>query len=799
MLKNYFITAFRSLRKQKFYTGLNILGLSLGLAGGLVLFQFIKYHLSFDRYHSKDGQIYRIVTALHLPDGTVEYSQGAPVPLTAALQNELPQIKDQAVLLKARSLTVGVHMAGQWKYFAEKDNIAFADQHWFNLFDHTWVEGNAATSLREPNTAVITQRLANKYFGKEEPLGKTIRLDNKYDVIITGVLKDYPSNTDIKRDMFLSRTSFRSFYPDADRDMNTSWGVINSTTNSFIWLPGAVPEKRLEDAMASLTRTHFSADVASVYHFHLQALKDIHFDGRYGGAMQRSLLFVLALAGSFLVIIACFNFINLATAQNAKKAKEIGTRKVLGSSTANIFWQFMIETACIALLATALSFAWIQLTLSVLNGWLQIDLQFNFLQDKGLLLCIILMLGAVTLGGGFYPALILSRWKPVDALKQHVIGARSGMFRKGLIVIQNVIVQVLIICALVVGLQVRHIKTANPGFNKNEVLMVPIPDPGGDKLSYLEHQWLANPKIRSVSFCFRAPLSDYNLAGSVAYNDMPWENFPACAILGDAHYLNTFQLELTAGRNLQESDTIREFLVNEAFVHKLAIKDPQQVIGRRLVAGALEDHPGTIVGVVRDFNAHPLYKSMQPALITTNRNRYQYAAIKLSGAGEARDRQAIEQAWHAVYPQNVFEYHYLNEQIDEYYHKEDLLKKLINATTAIAIIIGCLGLLGLTSFFAIQRTREIGIRKVLGASVAGIVYLLTKDFLKLVLLSVIVATPVAWWLMSQWLRDFAYRIQLSWWVFGLAGLATGLIALVTVSYQAVKAAFANPADSLHAE
>ena len=801
MLKNYFRIACRNLWKHKFYTALNIFGLSLGMAGGLVLFQFISFHLSYDRYHRKAGQLYRAVTDLHLPDGTVVHEQGTPLGLTAALQNELPQIKDQAVLLKVHSLTVGVSRANQWKFFAEQENIAFTDQHWFNLFDYTWKEGNATTSLNEPNTAVITQKLADKYFGKEEPVGQTIRLDNKYNVRITGILKDYPANTDTKIDLFLSRPSFRIIYPDAEANMNRYWGAINSTTCSFVWLPdgAGIPEKKIEDAMTRLAKAHFEADMAPVYHFHLQALKDRHFDARYGGVIQRPLLTTLAIVGLFLIIIACFNFINLATAQSARRAKEIGTRKVLGSTTAAIFWQFMTETACIVVMAAVLSFVWIRLALPVLNDWLRLRLSFNFFQDPGLLLCLLLLIALVIAAAGSYPALILSRWKPVDALKKQITSTRSVVFRKGLILIQNVVVQVLIISTFIITLQIRHLKTTDPGFNKESVLMVPIPDPDRNKLSLLEDQLKRYPEIKSLSFCFRSPLSEKFIGGSVTYDERAWENFSVTSLVGDAGYLNTFQLPLLAGRNLQKSDTVREFLVNETLVHKLGIRDPQQVIGHRLVAGALDNHPGTIVGVVKDFNIHALYTPIEPALITTQWNYYQYAAIKSNSGDQAKSLQIIQKAWQSIYPENVFEYHYLNEQINELYHKEALLNRLINTTAAIAIIISCLGLLGLISFFAIQRTKEIGIRKVLGADVIAIVYMLSKDFLKLALLSIVIASPLAWYFMNRWLQDFAYRIPINWWIFALAGVASVLIAMITVSYQAVRAAIANPVESLRTD
>lgn len=799
MLSNYIKIAVRNLRKQKFYTTLNVLGLSLGIAGGLLLFQFIRYHLSFDRWHGKDGQLYRAVTDLHWDDGSVQPERGTPLDLTTALQKEAPEIKDEAVLLKVPLSTVGVEGAGGRKFFTEKDAIAYADQHWFNLFDYTWLKGNAASSLKDPYTAVITRRLAEKYFGREEPVGRTVTLDDQFTVTITGVLEDYPSNTDLTTDMFLSRATFGSVHPDMERDMHNGWGFINSWMQSFVWIPNNVPAGKIEAATRRIVKQYFHPSVQSAYYFHLQPVKDIHFDARYGGSMRRSLLVTLMIVGAFLVLIACFNFINLATAQSAKRAREIGTRKVLGGTSSSVFWQFMTEAACMVVVATVLSLVWVRLTLPVFHSWLQSRLSFDLLHDRMLLGFLLALAGTVTVVAGSYPALVLSRWKPVNALKQQVSETRSVLFRKGLVIVQHVVVQALIICTIIITLQIRYVKNADPGFSKESVMMIPVPDADKGKLAWLQQKLLAVPAIRTVSFCLSAPISEHYLGGSVRFDSRAWENFTARTIVADANYLPTFQLQLLAGRNLEPSDTAREFLLNETLMHKFGFNRPEDVIGHRVVDGTLDDHGGTVVGVVKDFNVQPLYKSIEPVMITTLTSRYKFAAIKIGSGGQGAVREAIQKAWQTMYPDNVFDYHYVNEEMDDFYHKDDLLGKLINITAILAIVISCLGLSGLISFYAVQRTKEIGVRKVLGASVTGIVYLLSRDFLMMVAGALLVAVPVAWYFMNSWLHDFAYRITISWWVFVLAGLLSALIAMCTVSYQAIRAARANPADSLRSE
>jgi len=799
MLYNYFRLAIRTLRRQKWYTFLNVLGLSLGIAGGLMLFQFITWHLGFDSYHRKSGQLYRIVSSLHLADGSVVNEAGTPLDIAAALKGEVPEVKDYAVLLKVPTVTVGVSGAGGRRFFTEKEALAFVASGWFDLFDYTWLKGNPG-SLQDPNTVVITRRLADKYFRNQDPIGKTISFDDAFSARITGVLEDLPSNTDLRTELFLSRSSFTSWHPEVERQMHASWGFINSWTQSFVWLPAGAPVGKIGKAIDRLKAQHFGADVQSVYQFQLQPLKEVHFDARFGDTIRPSLLVTLAIVATFLVLIACFNFINLATAQSGRRAQEIGTRKVLGGTAASIFWQFMIETACIVLLAAALSLVWVWLALPVFRDWLQTRLPFDLLRDGRLQSFLVLLVFFVTVVAGAYPALIVSRWAPVNALKQQVAGSVSAVLRKGLVILQHVIVQALIICTLIITLQVRYVKNADPGFNKESVMMVPAPDTSAGKRSWLTQRLLADPAVRSVSFCYTAPLTgERYMAGSVSFDARAWESFSPRSLPADSGFLHTFQLRLLAGRNIRSRDSSHEVLINETLLHKFGFRDPAQVIGHRVINGTLGDQPETIVGVVKDFNVQPLYGELLPVMITPFSARYNYVAIKLGGGRQEEARQAIQKAWQEAYPDKVFEYHYISEEMDSFYHKDDLLNKLIDVTAVIAILISCLGLSGLISFFAARRTKEIGIRKVLGATVPGIVYLLSRDFLIMVAEALLVAIPLAWYFMNEWLHNFAYRITVGWWIFVLAGVLSALIALCTVGYQSIRAALANPVKSLRSE
>ncbi|MEO3408466.1 ABC transporter permease [Mucilaginibacter sp. CAU 1740] len=800
MIKNYFKIAWRNLWKHKFYTFINMFGLALSIGCSIILFQFITYHLSFDTYHHNAKNIYRVVHRITFDDGVPIYDQGASIALANGVKAADPRVNEAGILLRMHDINVTIPQTdgiGK-KMFAEHENIGITDGHFFNLFDYQWEQGNKSTSLTEPNTVVLSHGLAQKYFGSQDVIGKTIRVDNKNTFRVTGVVADHPANTDIKADLFLSLSTLKNIYPDVYPLMHDNWSFINSTNSIYLELKEGVNPQLMETDINKLAVKALTAAGAKPYHFMVLPLSEVHFDGRFAGVIQRSLLSTLGVIGLLLIIIACVNFINMATAQSFKRAKEIGTRKVLGSSPAAIFIQFISETSYIVLFAALLSFALVVVAMPVLNSWLQTELSFNPFTDVRLIVFISVVLLLIIGAAGSYPALILSRFKPVNALKNQVAGKvqSAGFTRKGLIIVQNVIAQVLIISTILITLQVRYLKTADLGFNKNAVIMLPVPDNSKTKTDYLRNQLLADPAIKNVSFCYRAPSSTADKGGSIKYDTRDWEKFVGYTIMGDAGYIKTFGIQLVAGRNIVESDTAREYLINETLAKKLGVKDPQQVIGRKFAAGDLSDNPGTIVGVVKDFHAKSLYTAIAPEYISTFRKGYQYVGVKIASGNPSAVIDHIKKEWQAVYPDNVFEYRFLDQQIADFYQKEDLLNKLITSSAVIAIFISCLGLLGLISLLTLQRTKEIGIRKVLGASIANITGLLSVDFLKLVLIAVVVASPIAWLMMNKYLQNFAYRIDIQWWVFVLAAFAALFIAFITVSFQSIKAAMANPVDSL---
>ena len=795
MIKNYLLTAWRNFYKQKTYTLINVFGLSIGIACSIILFLFINYHLSFDNYHPNANNIYRIVTGLHLDDGSIEYEQGSPLILGQTLKQRLPAIANETVLLNKRAFTVSVpkYSGPAGNLFYEYENIAFTDSNWFKIFSYNWKFGNANKALTEANTAVITSNLAIKYFNTDNVIGKTIMLDNKQLITITGVLQNTAVNTDVRAQMFISLPTARLLYSDVEQQLFNNWGYISSKNNVFILLAPGASLPQVNGSIKAFTKQAFNAD-ANVFQFQLQPLADVHFNSRYSGTISKPLLLILGLVGIALILIACVNFINMATAQSFARAKEIGTRRVLGSTQGGIFWQFITEAAYVVATGAVVGLITALLFLPVINSWLQLPLSLNI----NTLIFLVILLAVIVFTAGFYPAVILSRFKPVNALKNIISSSNpaSRLSRSLLIISQNIIAQVLIVSTLIITLQVKYLKNADLGFNKDAVVMVPLPHGNPVAPFHLRHELAGYSGVKNVSLCYRAPASTSGKGGSIRYDHKPWEKFAVRSIVGDTNYVKTFGLKLLAGRNLSTDSSTNEFLVNQQLLEKLGIKRPEDAIGHLLTAGDFNDKDGTIVGVVKDFNSHALYAPVEPVLITANPGYYEYAAIKVAGNDEADIIQSIKQKWQQAFPENVFEYHFLDQQIAGFYQKEDMINKLIKASTIVAILISCLGMTGLISLITAQRTKEIGIRKILGASVSSIVTLLASDFLKLVAIAVTVSTPLAWWAMHTWLQNFAFHIPVQWWVFGLSAVAALLIALLTVSVQSIKASLSNPVESI---
>ena len=798
MLRNYLKIALRSLVKNKVYSVINIGGLALGLACGLLIFLFVKHHLSTDRHHANYERIYRINTDLHLDDGTIEYNPDAPRPMVKVLREEFPQVEQAGFLMMNKELTVGVQQSGRKDpaRFLEKNHTAFVEPEWFNILTYEWLQGNPQTALGQPNNVVLTESLAKKYFGNANPIGQILRLDNQTNAIVSGLLAEPPATTDTKIDLFISIATLTNL--DYGHDP-TNWYELNSTKRLYVLLKEGQSAAAVQRGFAALSKKHYG-DNAHIFHFNIQPMRELHFDVlRGGGAVRSSLLWALGIIGLLLLGAACINFVNLATAQAFGRSKEVGVRKTLGSSRGQLMGQFLLETTLLILAAAALAtllFGW---WLPLFNNWTQLNLSVSF--DAPTLLFVALLLSIVVVVAGLYPAILVSGFSPWAALRNQIAAPSNRGFslQKTLVIAQFAVCNALIIGALVVISQLRYIQNADLGFKKNNVVMVKLPYGMSANHQSFKQQVLQLNNVSSVSLSHRPPTSELQFGGSFKFNNRPnWEPYPTRDRLTDADFLKTYGLQLVAGRNIAKSDTVQEYLINETLARRLGYKNPAQILGKTLQYH-LSPVSLPIVGVVKDFHQKSLREAIEPCIIASKSDRYELSGIHISAGSPANLVGNVEEIWQKLFPNEVFQYQYLDEQLASFYETETLITRLVNVFTAITIFICCMGLYGLVSQVVVRRTKEIGIRKVLGASVVSITTLLSKDFLKLVLIALVVASPVAYYLMDKWLADFAYRINIEWWIFALAGVLAVSVALLTVSYQAIRAALMNPVESLKTE
>lgn len=796
MLANHLKVARRALMRHKSYTLINVLGLVLGMGCGLLIFQFVTYHLSFDRFHADTDRVYRVVSELR--QETVEYLGAVPTPLGKAFRADYTYAEQVARVITLTDKLISLPGAKQNNKFQEKEGVAYAEPAFFQLFNFPLVAGDARTALQEPNTAVITQRLAGKYFGKENPVGQTIQVDNYINCRVTGVLKDLPPNTDFRQEIYVSYPTLKEQNPWLASD--DSWGGIAGGSRCFVRLKPGVSPAQVEKALPGLSRKYYNPKDAQIFRFHLQALADVHFDPVYGGYVSKNQLLALALIGVFLVVTACVNFINLATAQALRRAKEIGVRKALGSGRAQLFWQFITETALITALALGVAVLLLQLALPFVNQLLDVRLAFNPLGNYQLTAFLLMLPACVIFISGAYPGLVLAGFEPIRALKGKVSQQQVGGFslRRSLVIGQFAICQVLVIGTIVVTGQMHYANQSDLGFVKEAIVMLPNHSREPAELSSLATRIAGLAGVEKVSLCLDAPASpDNNFDTKIRYAARPEdEKFTIFYKAADVNYLSMFGLKLLAGRNLVPSDTIREYLLNETAVKKLQVASINDVLGKKVV---INGHEGTVAGVIKDFHNRSFHAAIAPVCITTNVDHYSNFAVKIDPRSLSATLPALQRIWTSAFPDHVYSYEFTNDRLAKFYKLDALTLQLIQFFAGIAILIGCLGLYGLVSFMAAQKTKEIGVRKVLGASIPQILWLFGKEFAQLLAVAFLLAAPVGWWAMRKYLEDYQYKIKLGPAIFLLAIVITLLIALLTVGYRSLKAALVNPVQSLRSE
>ena len=795
MLKNYFTIAFRNLRKHKSFAVINIAGLTLGISCALVIFMIVNFELSFDTFHSKANRIYRVITG-STPGDSESYGTGTPHGLASILQNDFPEVEKVGVIyhLDAKKTQIEVN-----HHPVNAPQTYFVTPSFFEMFDFTWVVGNPQQSLSQPGQVVISQSLANQYF-PGDAIGQRIRLNNEFDLIVSGILQDVPENTDFPIQIAVSHATFAT----SEQFQEAYDASHGSAYHTYLLLNEHVSPAALESKFPAMVEKYLGQETAEKFLAHtLQPLRDVHFNESLGGgnfsdqAISKTSLWSLSLIGGFILLMASINFVNLATAQAIRRSKEVGIRKVMGSTRGQLFLQFIGETFTLTFIATVLSLVLVSLLLPQLNSLLDISLDENVFSHPYLLLWLGAQCGVISLLAGCYPAIVLSGFKPVLVIKNAISYRPSGglLLRKGLITFQFVITQILIIATLVVVSQNRYFRTQSLGYNQEAVLTVDVPENNPQKIETLRNTLAQYPEIQGVSFSMNAPSATSNKwFNYFSHASDPQEGKMVEVKPVDDQYLALYNITLLAGDSLRKGDS--SILVNEAFLKEIGMANPQDALEEVVTIGGQEVR---IKGVVQDFHTLSLHEKIYPLMMVYMEDKFQLASIRLRMA-EAQEAIAIvEGQWKEAFPQYYFSYQFLDDDLASWYEKERNTARLLSLFAGIAIFISCLGLYGLISFTTAQKTKEVGIRKALGASVSHIVYLFTKDFVTLLAIAVLIAAPVGYYFMQQWLADFTYKIDISWWMFAVAALIGIVIAITTVSFQSIKAALANPVDSLRDE
>lgn len=806
MLKNYFRIALRNLKGHKAFSVINIAGLAVGIASCLLLFTVVKYELSYEKFQPEYPQIYHVVSSDKFSDGTT-YNPGVPFPAVDALRIDFPQITFGSLWASYGSqvtvLDNASHSASN-KKFIEESGFFFCDPQFFKVFHYDWLAGDPSV-LNDPNNTVLTQKLAAKYFGdRKNAMGQFLKLDNVATVKVAGILKDPPANTDFPLSIV---TSFKTAkanpvtYTYAD-----NWNSISSNFQVFLLLPKNISPGWVDKQLISFTQKNYQNKLggSSIRSHFLQPLSQVHFDKRFPNfgdhTTSKSTLLTLSLIGLFIILMACINFINLSTAQAVGRSKEIGIRKVLGSSRRQLFMQIIGETTMIVLSAVFLAIFIAFFSLPLIKNIAGIHDSVSFFTADGLLFLVALIIVVVLLAGT-YPALILSGFRPVQALKNKITSATVGgiSLRRGLVVTQFSISQILVIATIVAIAQMNFVKNADLGFNQDAVLLFSANTDSAfhSRQQAYKEKLLELPGVQAVSFNIDAPSSENGWFSNFAYDHRPDEKFQVGLKFADEDYFKTFGIRFLAGHAYAKSDTAKEIVINETLLHSLNVKDPQEAVGKEIRVGG--NSWKTISGVVKDFKTNSLREAIKPTILLEGQKYYGITAVKLHSQNIPKTKAKIESLWNDYFPEYAYTSSFMDENIAKFYQQEDQLAVLYKTFAAIAIFISCLGLYGLVSFMAVQKTKEIGVRKVLGASVKNIVYLFSKEFTILILVASFIAVPVAWYVMNHWLENFTFRIKMNAWIFIIAVLISVFIAWIAVGFKSIKAALANPVKSLRSE
>jgi len=818
MIKNYFKIAFRGFWRHKVFTLINIIGLSIGISAALVIFLIVHYDFTFDKFHKDSDRIYRVVSSFSF-QGQRSYTGGVRGPLAGAIKSQVTGVEYTAPVY---TLSSNVLIAGKKNLttrFKDQDRVVLADQQYFKIFNYVWLAGSPAHALDAPNQVVLTSDRAKLYFPSlpyDQVIGKVITYDT-LKTTVSGIVQTIKENTDLSFHDFISFSTAVANKGLANELQLSQWGSTNSASLVFIKLfPNIKPGNIIKQLNVILNKNDPPRGKGNTEDIRLQPLADIHFDQLYGtfdfsSPASKTTLYGLLVIAAFLLLLGCINFVNLTTAQAAQRAKEIGIRKTMGSSRKQLIFQFLSETFLITLLAVVISVVLAPVILKLFADFIPKDIKADFAQPY-LLLFLFGLTVLVSLASGFYPAIMLSSYKPVLVLKNQGSSTsnktRNAWLRKSLTVTQFIIAQFFIMATVLVSKQIYYALHKDLGFKKDAIIVINSPWKNrkleGNQV--LLHKLRAIPQIEMVSIGNGAPSSNQTNSTFGLYKDGKKEIKTEVEIKsGDQNYIRVYQIKLLAGRNIQITDTARAVLINTTYAKILGFKNPREAVGKQLTE--FNGHKNmAIIGVVADFYERSLHSPINPLAIQYGKGLYEtgtlHVALKPETASGNEWKTAIAsmgKAWKEIYPDDDFDYHFYDETIAQFYETEQHTSKLLTWATGLSIFISCLGLLGLAIYTTNQRTKEIGIRKVVGATVTQIVTLLSTEVILLIVLAFVIVTPIGWYAMNKWMEGFADRTTISWWIFAASGAGMLLAAVLTSSFQTVKAAIANPVKSLRSE
>ncbi|SEL52303.1 ABC transporter permease [Parapedobacter koreensis] len=823
MIKNYFKTTLRHLWRNRLFTALNILGLAIGISACWVIYRIIDFEFSYDAQLPNSERIYKVISAFNR-EGKESRMGGVSAPLYQGIEEEITGVESVVPVYGQWVNTLEIKRENQAPFIQEDPiHIVATNATYFSMLPYTWLAGDKRTALNAPESVVLTESRAGIYFPgakSADMLQRTITYYGQDTVTrtVTGIVADYytPSEFTAQEFFVLPKTAYEA----------NMWTNTNGSDKLYLQFQNGTDVSAKLGQINELDARHWKAfeeklknagntnALSRVRSYELLPIRDAHFattvsDGANASKTSKPVLYGLIGIGIFLLILACINYINMSVAQIPQRGKEIGVRKTLGGGTWQLIGQFLSETLLTALVASVLAFSLGRLAFWILDDIIPVGVtpEDDIFLLIGFMLSLVVL---ITLLAGLYPGWLITKVKTVNVFKNFFATSstkRRFSLQKVLIVFQFTIALVFIISTIIVGAQLRHTLKADMGFNKDAIVLVNVP-----------WKYLSDPRYQDKQFALLGELRNLPGVDQVAMGTAPLSSGYSSSPFGyapegkdpveiisfkktiDTAYLTLYQMELLAGRNIHASDTTSEFIINETAAKAFGFATPEAAIGQFIGQRGTNNYP--IVGVIRDFHTQDFYTPITPTVLSTYKRNLSSFNIKLDSNSPAQWQatlKAIGQKWAMFYPSDTYQYHFYDETLEAMYKQERQIGKLINLATIITILISCFGLFGLATLTAFQRTKEIGIRKVLGASVMGIVALLSTGFLKLVAIALLIATPLAWWAMYEWLQDFAYRINMEWWMFALAGLTAITIALLTVGWQAIRAAIAKPVDSLRDE